>query len=86
MKSGKKISIACMVFFTLLLTTILFIYSKIHSKSIENTAVGIIGGADGPTQIYISSDNDKFLVVGVIIVIVSVLITIFKVYTKLRKR
>lgn len=85
MKKLKEISVGSMVLLTILLSIILFIYSKIQSKSIENSSIGIIGGADGPTQIYISSGNDSLLIIVLITVIVAFIFTIIKVYKSFRK-
>lgn len=85
MSKLKGISIKGMVLVTCILSIALFIYSKVQSKNIENTSIGIIGGADGPTQIYVSSGNDSLLIIGVTTIITSILLITIKAVKKSRK-
>lgn len=83
MKKLKVISAGSMVLLTILLSIFLIIYSKIQSKSIVHSSNGIIGGSDGPTQIYISSGDDSLLIIG--LVVAAFTFTIAKIYKLLRK-
>lgn len=48
--------------------------------------VGIIGGADGPTTVYISSDPSSFVIAAVVLIFIAVaVIAILKIRKRKRK-
>ena len=54
--------------------------------SSESAAVGIIGGADGPTAILVTSEIIKWMYVrAFIVIIVAVLVALFIYYKKKKK-
>ena len=54
--------------------------------SSESASVGIIGGADGPTAILVTSDIIKWMYVrAFIVIIVAVLVALFIYYKKKKK-
>ncbi len=51
----------------------------------KEEAIGIIGGADGPTEVYLTSDFSWLAVAGVAIAIVAVVVAVFAFILRKRK-
>ena len=54
--------------------------------SSESASVGIIGGADGPTAILVTSDIIKWMYVRAFIVIIVAVLVAFFIYYKKKKK
>lgn len=75
--SFKKHAIACLIFLVLPVAgwAILKVTGLISHANIQTHNIGIIGGADGPTAIFISSgalDFEKFVILWVLLTIILV--------------
>lgn len=55
------------------------------NKSENDSAIGIIGGADGPTAIYVATNNNWWEIVVPIVVVILIIIGLI-IYFKKRKR
>ncbi len=54
--------------------------------SSESSSIGIVGGADGPTAIFVSSNINRLYICGVIaIIVVAVLVALF-IYRNKKKK
>lgn len=71
LKTAKWIAIAVMLLSGLSITAV-FIFSRIISSSNIPGSIGIIGGADGPTAVFLTSKLfPEFLFIGAIITFIA---------------
>jgi Na+-transporting methylmalonyl-CoA/oxaloacetate decarboxylase beta subunit len=71
MRDGKK-KIILLIFSAVVLIIVLFIGNLFFKINEQNTVVKIIGGADGPTTIYISAKLPSWLILIYSVLVISI--------------